>query len=92
MRDSINLSTFQSEYDNLVRKLRYRHPSYFDEYKTYQSDMFPDDRRTENDLWRDYLRMAFKVEIRQNSKFSNLSYEDIDEVYSNLRHFEEKNN
>ncbi len=80
MRDSINLSTFQSEYDNLVRILRYRHPSYFDEYKTYQTDMFPDDRRTENDLWRDYFRMAFKVEIRQNPEYSFLTYEEIDEV------------
>lgn len=80
MRNSINLSTFQSEYDNLVRKLRYRHPSYFDEYKTYQTDMFPDDRRTENDLWRDYFRMAFNVEIRQNPEYSFLTYEEIDEI------------
>jgi hypothetical protein len=80
MRNSINLSTFQAEYDNLVRKLRYRHPSYFDEFKYYQKEMFPDDRRTENDLWRDYLRMAFKVEIRQNSEYSFLTYDEIDEV------------
>jgi hypothetical protein len=92
MRNSNNLSTYQAEYDTLVRKLRYRHPSYFDEYKSYQTDMFPDDSRTENDLRRDYYKMAFKIEIRQNPKFSNLSYEDIDEVYSNLSHFEEKNN
>jgi hypothetical protein len=80
MRNSINLSTFQAEYDNLVRKLRYRHPSYFDEFKYYQKEMFPDDRRTENDLWRDYFRMAFKVEIRQNSEYSFLTYDEIDEV------------
>ena len=80
MRNSFNFSTFQSEYDKLVRKLRYRHPSYFNEYKSYQTDMFPDDRRTEDDLWRDYLRMAFKVEIRQNPEYSFLTYEEIDEV------------
>jgi hypothetical protein len=80
MRNSINLSTFQAEYDNLVRKLRYRHPSYFDEFKYYQKEMFPDDRRTENDLWRNYFRMAFKVEIRQNSEYSFLTYDEIDEV------------
>ena len=80
MRNSFNFSTFQSEYDKLVRKLRYRHPSYFNEYKSYQTDMFPDDRRTEDDLWRDYLRMAFKVEIRQNPEYSFLTYEEIDEI------------
>ena len=80
MRNSINLSTYQTEYDTLVRKLRYRHPSYFDEYKSYQTDIFPDDRRTENDLRRDYFRMAFKVEIRQNPEYSFLTYDEIDEV------------
>jgi len=84
MRNSFNFSTFQSEYEKLVRKLRYRHPSYFDEYKSYQTDMFPDDRRTEDDLWRDYLRMAFKVEIRQNPEYSFLTYEEIDEMTKNL--------
>ncbi len=92
MRNSMNLSTYQAEYDKLVRKLRSRHPSHFDEYKSYQKEMFPDDTRTKKELTRDYYKMAFKVEIRQNPKFSNLSYEDIDEVYSNLSHFEEKNN
>jgi hypothetical protein len=46
--------------------------------------MFPDDRRTEDDLWRDYLRMAFKVEIRQNPEYSFLTYEEIDEMTKNL--------
>ena len=80
MRNSINLSTFQAEYDILVRRLRYRHPSYFDEYKSCQKEMFPDDMRTETELRRDYFRMAFKVEIRQNPEYSFLRYEEIDEV------------
>ena len=80
MRNSINLSTFQAEYDILVRRLRHRHPSYFDEFKYYQKEMFPDDMRTETELRRDYFRMAFKVEIRQNPEYSFLRYEEIDEV------------
>jgi hypothetical protein len=43
-------------------------------------EMFPDDTRTETELMRDYLRMAFKVEIRQNPEYSFLTYEEIDEV------------
>jgi hypothetical protein len=80
MKSSINLSDLQSEFSKLERKLRFRHPSYFNEYKTYQKDMFPDDMRTEKELMRDYLRMAFKVEIRQNPEYSFLTYEEIDEV------------
>jgi hypothetical protein len=80
MKSSVNLSDFQSEFSKLERKLRFRHPSYFDEYKTYQKDMFPDDTRTENDLWKDYLKMAFKIEIRQNPEYSFLTYEEIDEI------------
>jgi hypothetical protein len=63
-----------------VRKLKYRHPSFFDEFKYYQKEIFPDDTRTENDLWRHYIRMAFKVEIRQNPEYSFLTYEEIDEI------------
>jgi hypothetical protein len=80
MKSSVNLSDFQSEFFKLERKLRFRHPSYFDEYKAYQQDIFPDDTRTENDLWRDYLKMAFKIEIRQNPEYSFLTYEEIDEI------------
>jgi len=84
MRNSFNFSTFQSEYDKLVRKLRYRHPSYFDEFKYYQKEMFPDDMRTETELRRDYFRMAFKVEIRQKPEYSFLTYEEIDEITKKL--------
>lgn len=73
-------SEFQLEYNKLVRKLKYRHPSHFDEFKYYQKEMFPDDMRTETELRRDYFRMAFKVEIRQNPEYSFLTYEEIDEV------------
>lgn len=49
--------------------------------------MFPDDTRTENDLWRDYLKMAFKIEIRQDPKYSFLTYEEIDNLYTDLMKF-----
>ncbi len=84
MKKRYKKSVFQLEYDKLVRKLRYRHPSYFDEYKYYQKEMFPDDMRTETELRRDYFRMAFKVEIRQNPEYSFLTYEEIDEVSLNF--------
>ena len=80
MKTSVNLSDLQSEFSKLERKLRFRHPSYFDEYKTYQKDMFPDDIRTENDLWRHYIQMAFKIEIRKNPKYDFLEYDEIDEI------------
>jgi hypothetical protein len=70
----------------MVDKIRLE-VSYFDEYKTYQKDMFPDDKRTENDLWKDYLKMAFKIEIRRNSEYSFLTYEEIDEVVKNVVDF-----
>ena len=80
MKRRFKKSEFQLEYNKLVRKLKYRHPSYFDEFKYYQKEMFPDDMRTETELRRDYFRMAFKVEIRQNPEYSFLTYEEIDEV------------
>lgn len=80
MKKRFKKSEFQLEYNKLVRKLKFRHPSYFDEFKYYQKEMFPDDKRTDRELRRDYFRMAFKVEIRQNPEYSLLTYEEIDEV------------
>jgi hypothetical protein len=80
MKRRFKKSEFQLKYNKLVQKLKFRHPSYFDEFKYYQKEMFPDDMRTETELRRDYFRMAFKVEIRQNPEYSFLTYEEIDEV------------
>ena len=71
---------FKRVFEKLERKLKFQHPSYFDEFKYYQKEMFPDDMRTEKELMRDYLIMAFKVEIRQNPEYSFLTYEEIDEL------------
>lgn len=87
MKSSVNLSDLQSEFSKLERKLRNRHPSYFDEYKTYQKHMFPDDTRTDYALWRDYLKMAFKIEIRQNPEYSFLTYKEIDEIAKSMVDF-----
>ncbi len=84
MKKRYKKSVFQLEYDKLARKLKYQHPSHFDEYKYYQKEMFPDDMRMETELRRDYLRMAFKVEIRQNPEYSFLTYEEIDEITKKL--------
>ena len=80
MKRRFKKSEFQLEYNKLVQKLKFRHPSYFDEFKYYQKEMFPDDMRTETELRRDYFRMAFKVEIRQNPEYSFLTYEEIGEI------------
>lgn len=80
MRNSINISSLFVNYNSLVRKLKYRHPSYFDEYKSYQKDIFPNVSRTEDEMRGDYYLMAFKIEIRKNPKYSFLSYEVINEI------------
>ena len=80
MKRPKEVTGFKRVIEKLERKIKFQHPSHFDEFKYYQKEMFPDDRRTENDLRRDYFRMAFKVEIRQNSEYSFLTYDEIDEV------------
>ena len=71
---------FQSEFNRVVRELSELDPSYFEEYKWYQKDIFPNDLRTENELRRDYYKMAFKIEIRKNPKYDFLEYDEIDEI------------
>ena len=80
MKRPKEVAGFKRVFEKLERKLKFQHPSYFDEFKYYQKEMFPDDMRTETELRRDYFRMAFKVEIRQNPEYSFLTYEEIDEV------------
>lgn len=78
---------FLAEFNRVVRELSELDPSYFEEYKWYQKDIFPNDVRTEIELRRDYYKMAFKIEIRQNPEYSFLTYEEIDEVVKNVVDF-----
>jgi len=71
---------FRAEFNRVVRELSELDPSYFEEYKWYQKDIFPNDLRTENELRRDYYKMAFKIEIRKNPKYDFLEYDEIDEI------------
>jgi len=71
---------FRAEFIRVVRELSELDPSYFEEYKWYQKDIFPNDLRTENELRRDYYKMAFKIEIRKNPKYDFLEYDEIDEI------------
>ena len=71
---------FRAEFNRVVRELSELDPSYFEEYKWYQKDIFPNDVRTEIELRRDYYKMAFKIEIRKNPKYDFLEYDEIDEI------------
>lgn len=71
---------FRAEFNRVVRELSELDPSYFEEYKWYQKDIFPNDVRTEIELRRDYHQMAFKIEIRKNPKYDFLEYDEIDEI------------
>ena len=78
---------FRAEFNRVVRELSELDPSYFEEYKRYQKDIFPNDVRTEIELRRDYHQMAFKIEIRKNPKYDFLEYDEIDEIYTDLMKF-----
>lgn len=78
---------FRAEFNRVVRELSELDPSYFEEYIWYQKDIFPNDLRTENELRRDYYKMAFKIEIRKNPKYDFLEYDEIDEVVKNVVDF-----
>jgi hypothetical protein len=71
---------FRTEFSRVVSELSELDPSYFEEYKWYQKDIFPNDVRTEIELRRDYYKMAFKIEIRKNPKYDFLEYDEIDEI------------
>ena len=68
------------EYELVVQKLKYRHPSYFDEYKSAMVEIYPERVVSDDQLRFDYYKMAFKIEVRKNPIYSFLTYEQIDEV------------
>ena len=68
------------EYEEIVQKLKYRHPSYFDEYKSAMVEIYPERVVSDDQLRLDYYKMAFKIEVRKNPIYSFLTYEQIDEV------------
>jgi hypothetical protein len=49
------------EFNDLTRKLKNSHPSYFDEFKYYRQEIFPFDQPSENELRMEYYLMAFKI-------------------------------
>ena len=78
---------FRTEFNRVVRELSELDPSYFEEYKWYQKEIFPNDLRTEVELRRDYYKMAFKIEIRKNTKYDFLEYDEIDEIAKSVVDF-----
>ena len=68
------------EYELIVQKLKYRHPSYFNEYKSAMVEIYPERVVSDDQLRLDYYKMAFKIEVRKNPVYSFLTYEQIDEV------------
>lgn len=55
------------EFNDLTRKLKNSHPSYFDEFKYYHQEIFPFQRFTDNELRIEYYLTAFKILKRKES-------------------------
>jgi|GEM_PF-3417549 len=70
------------EYDHLVQRMKFRHPFFFDEYKTAMLEIYHDKAKTDEDYWKDFYLMAFKIELRKGKIYSFLTSEQVEEVVS----------
>jgi hypothetical protein len=68
------------EYEEVVQKLKYRHPSYFHEYKTAMLEISPDEVKTDEEYRKDFYWMAFKIEIRKGLIYAFLTSEHLDPI------------
>ena len=55
--------------------------SFFDEYKYYQLEMYPDEVKTDEEYWDDFTFMAFKIELVKDPK-SQIDYHTLDRILS----------
>ena len=81
MEVKLNLAKLQSKFDAIRRNLKKRHPSFFDEYKYYQLEMYPDEVKTDEEYWDDFTFMAFKIELVKDPK-SQIDYDTLDRILS----------
>jgi hypothetical protein len=76
------IEELRDEYDRLVQKMKFRHPSYFDEFKIAMLEIYPDEVKSDHEYWKDFCLMAFKVELRKGKIYSFLTSEQVEEVVS----------
>ena len=76
------LEELRDEYDRLVQKMKFRHPSYFDEYRTAMLEIYPDEVKSDEEYLTDFCLMAFKIELRKGMIYSFLTSEQVEEVVS----------
>jgi hypothetical protein len=74
------IEELREEYDLLVQKMKFRHPSYFHEYKTAMLEISPDELKTDEEYRNDFYLMAFKIELRKGMIYSFLTSEQVEEV------------
>jgi hypothetical protein len=79
MEVRLNFVQLQSQFEETKRKLKKRHPSFFDEYKYYQKEMYPNQEKSEEEYWDDFAFMAFKIELVKTPK-NNIDYDIIDQI------------
>lgn len=77
------LEELKEEYDRLVERMKFRHPSYFDEFKTTMMEIYPDVGKSDEEYRKDFYLMAFKIELRKGYIYSFLTSEQVEEVVSN---------
>jgi hypothetical protein len=76
------IEELRDEYDRLVQRMKFRHPSYFDEFKTAMLEIHPDEEKSDEVYRKDFYLMAFKIELQKGKIYSFLSSEQVEEVVS----------
>jgi hypothetical protein len=79
------LVELRDEYHRLVQKMKFRHPSYFDEYKTAMLEIYPDEVKSDEEYLTDFCLMAFKIELRKGKIYSFLTDEQVEEVVESFK-------
>jgi len=81
------IEELREEYDLLVQKMKFRHPSYFHEYKTAMLEIYPDEVKSDEEYWKDFYWMAFKIEIRKGLIYSFLNSDHLDPIRGEIEEF-----
>jgi hypothetical protein len=79
------IEELRDEYDRLVQRMKFRHPSYFDEYKTAMLEIYPNEVKSDEEYWKDFYLMAFKIELRKGKIYSFLTDEQVEEVVESFK-------
>jgi hypothetical protein len=85
MINNFLIEELRDEYDRLVQRMKFRHPSYFDEFKTAMLEIYPDEVKSDEEYWKDFFLMAFKIELRKGKIYSFLTDEQVEEVVESFK-------